>query len=82
MQNRVVVNESRLLRAWTDRSGPVGVLAASESRSATTAAINHRRTTYESWLAAVQDFAAAMERGRDLGKDQSRDQGRDYGMDL
>jgi hypothetical protein len=46
------------------------------------AAANHRRTTYENWLAEAQSFAKTMGRARDHYLDQSRDHGFDRGMDL
>lgn len=46
------------------------------------AAVNHRRTTYENWVAEAQSFAKTMGRARDHYLDPSRDHGFDRGMDL
>ena len=46
------------------------------------AAVNHRRTTSENWVAEAQSFAKTMGRARDHYLDPSRDHGFDRGMDL
>jgi hypothetical protein len=58
---------------------PERVHGLADRRAAT---VNHRRTTYENWVAKAQSFAKTMGRARDHYLDQSRDHGFDRGMDL
>jgi ATP-dependent exoDNAse (exonuclease V) alpha subunit len=58
---------------------PERVHRLADRRAAT---VNHRRTTYENWVAKAQSFAKTMGRARDHYLDQSRDHGFDRGMDL